>query len=125
MKGKTLFSLVSGSVMLAGQAFAQGYTFTSIDVSCPAAAAAAACPAGLAPGQAAASTGARGINARGDIVGFYTNADRIAHGFLLDRGTFTTIDVPGIIQLRGISATGLIVGSYSSAGVTHGFLLQQ
>ena len=42
MKGKTLFSLVSGSVMLAGQAFAQGYTFTSIDVSFPTAAAAAA-----------------------------------------------------------------------------------
>jgi probable HAF family extracellular repeat protein len=70
-------------------------------------------------------TQANGINARGDIVGFYTNADRVAHGFLLSGGTFTTVDVPGVIQLRGISATGIIVGAYSSVGVTHGFLLQQ
>jgi probable HAF family extracellular repeat protein len=66
-----------------------------------------------------------GINARGDIVGFYTNADGIAHGFLLSGGTFTTVDVPGVIQLRGISASGVIVGSYRAAGVTHGFVLQQ
>ena len=116
MKGKTLFSLVSGSVMLAGQAFAQGYTFTSIDVSCPATAVAAACPAGLAPGQAAAVTGARGINASGDIVGFYTAGGK-QRGFLLRDGQYTTLEFP-VAGVRatianGINPRGEIVGQYT------------
>ena len=38
---------------------------------------------------------------------------------------FTTIDVPGSTGTAafGINASGQIVGSYSSAGVLHGFLL--
>ena len=59
MKNKTLFSFVSGTLMLAGQAFAQPYSFVPIDVYCPAAADASACPAGLAPGQVAAQTSAK------------------------------------------------------------------
>jgi probable HAF family extracellular repeat protein len=64
------------------------------------------------------------INAEGDVVGFYTGADRIARGFLFSNGAFVTIDVPGLIQLRGISASGVIVGSYSDDGVIRGFVLQ-
>jgi probable HAF family extracellular repeat protein len=72
---------------------AQG-TFTTIDV----------------PG--ATSTAALAINARGDIVGDYTTADGVVHGFLLRKGEFTTIDVPAATDTRafGINARGDIVG---------------
>src|SRR5438552_3147683 len=57
---------------------ADGLTFTAIDY----------------PG--AASTQAWGINNRGDIVGYYTLADKSTHGFLLaSDGNFTSIDFPG------------------------------
>src|SRR5271166_1707799 len=38
-----------------------------------------------------------GINPQGDIVGFqdYATASFVFHGFLLSKGKFTTIDVPG------------------------------
>jgi hypothetical protein len=116
MKRKTLFSVLSGSLLLAGQAFAQGYTFISIDVSCPATAAAADCPAGLAPGQVAAQTSARGINAPGDIVGFYSAGGR-QRGFLLRDGQYTTLEFPvaGVraTVANGINPRGEIVGSYT------------
>ena len=57
----------------AGPALAQPYRFVPLDVHCPATAAASACPAGLSPGQTAAQTSARGINSRGEIVGFYAD----------------------------------------------------
>jgi len=75
-----------------------------------------------------ASTEARGINARGDIVGSYTDANDVTHGFLLRDGVFSSIDVPGgavTIGARGINARGDIVGHFldaNSAG--HGYLLQ-
>ena len=100
MKNKTLFSFASGTLMLAGQAFAQPYSFVPIDVSCPAAADASACPAGLAPGQVAAQTSARGINARGDVVGVYVAGGR-QHGFLLTDGQYTSLDFPA----PGVRAT--------------------
>jgi hypothetical protein len=62
------FSVIAGFLLLAGQASAQDYTFVSIDVHCSATTAAADCPEGLAPGQVATQTSARGINARGEIV---------------------------------------------------------
>ena len=88
MNNATLFSFVSGTLMLAGQAFGQPYRFVPIDVSCPAAAEASACPAGLAPGLVAAQTSAKGINARGDVVGFYVAGGR-QRGFLLKDGQYT------------------------------------
>src|SRR5262249_11541444 len=48
------------------------------------------------------------------------------HGFLLSRGTFTTIDVPFATQgteAFGINNAGQIVGFYADASGTHGFLL--
>jgi hypothetical protein len=68
----------------------------------------------------ASSTSAIGINERGDILGSY-EAGGIAHGFLLDHGTFSTIDVLG----SGINNRGDIVGVYIGADfAVHGFLLE-
>ena len=116
MKSHLLFSLLSGSVLLASQGFAQEYTFIAIDVSCPATAAPAACPAGFAPGQVAAQTGARGINAPGNIVGFYVAGGR-QRGFLLEDGKYTSLEFP-VVGVRatianGINPRGEIVGQYT------------
>jgi hypothetical protein len=56
-------------------------------------------------------------------VGEYRDASG-THGFLLDQGSFTTLDVPGGFDTypSGINASGQIVGSYIDAGGTHGFL---
>jgi uncharacterized membrane protein len=73
-------------------------------------------------------TQAHGINARGDIVGSYIDADGVPHAFLLRKGVFTTIDVPGATETlaaRGINARGDIVGNYhDSAFNRHGYLLR-
>jgi len=55
------------------------------------------------------------INNRGQIVGAYTDTNNVSHGFLLDNGTFTTLDV----FPRGINDRGQMVGSYGG----HGFIL--
>jgi hypothetical protein len=49
----------------------------------------------------------------------------VTHGFLLSGGSFTTIDVPGasFTSLLDINPPGEIVGFYTIAGVSHGFLL--
>ena len=49
------------------------------------------------------------------------------HGFLISGSGFTTIDVPGAVATAaiGINAQGDIVGEYSDAGGTHGFLLSR
>jgi probable HAF family extracellular repeat protein len=48
--------------------------------------------------------------------------------YLLDQGSYTTLDVPGAIGstlVTGINASGQIVGSYGDAGGNgHGFLLE-
>jgi len=75
-------------------------------------------PAGALTSQA------RGINARGEIVGTFTGADNVPHAFLFNKGTFTLTDVPGalVTRSRGINARGQISGNYvDSTGNTHGF----
>src|SRR5687768_8815364 len=49
-------------------------------------------------------TNAQGINARGDVVGFYTDAAGLNHGFRWSRGAYSVIDVPNarVTQARGI-----------------------
>jgi len=73
-------------------------------------------------------TDARGINARGDIVGGYDDAEGIRHGFLLRNGVFTRIDVPNAqvtSYARAINARGDIVGNFLNADLfPHGFLLR-
>ena len=81
----------------------------------------------------AKSTSGSGINARGDVVGAYTDQANITHGFLMSGGTFTSIDYPGAVvtQARGINSRGDIVGTHQgpnlatagSGGDIHGFLL--
>jgi probable HAF family extracellular repeat protein len=87
----------------------RAFDFTTIDV----------------PG--AVFTSASGINARGDIVGSYTDGTGRAHGFLLRDGEFTTIDFPESVasDARGIGPDGDIVGTYRLAGQTgqsHGYV---
>jgi len=89
-------------------------TFATVDVPC------------------ASSTAAFAITAAGDIVGDYSTTvgpcaaqpSAGCHGFLLSKGTFTTIDVPGAFgtTARGISPEGTIVGFYLNATGFHGFL---
>jgi len=83
------------------------------------------------------STAARGINNSGDIVGTYVCAAACVnpltgevsaagtHGFLLQDGVYTRIDVPAegrtATTARGIGDHGIIVGHYTAAGVQHGF----
>jgi len=73
-------------------------------------------------------TRAFGINARGDIVGKYTDADGVQHGYLLHKGAFSIIDFPNAqytTSARGINARGDIVGVVRDAdGNSHGFLLR-
>src|SRR5439155_2251826 len=67
-----------------------------------------------APG-AANGTSAAGINARGQIVGSYSDAPGNNPSFLLDHRTFTTIDFPSAActQAIGINARGQIVRGYA------------
>jgi uncharacterized membrane protein len=81
------------------------------------------------------STTARGINNSRDVVGTYACAVACVnpvtgetstpgmHGFLLQDGLYTRIDVPGGTGTvaRGISQQGMIVGHYNVGAVTHGF----
>jgi probable HAF family extracellular repeat protein len=66
-----------------------------------------------------------GINNRGQIVGGYDTTGFAVHGFVLDRGRYTTIDVPGAsrtIALR-INARGQTIGFYlDAAGTTRVYL---
>jgi probable HAF family extracellular repeat protein len=75
-------------------------------------------------------TNAQGINARGDVVGIYTDTSGLNHGFLWSGGEFATIDVPEarVTAARAIGPNGEIVGTYqrvSESGniPSHGFLL--
>ena len=80
MRTRALLSAVLVSFLMAAPALAQEYTYKTVDVGCVTGA--TKCPAGLTPGALAAQTAARGINAGGDIVGFYIDAAGQQHGFL-------------------------------------------
>ena len=71
-------------------------------------------------------TETQGINTRGDIVGFYEDADHIVHGFLLIGEEFTSFDVPVSgttwTQGSGINDSRDIVGRYIAGGQQHGYL---
>src|SRR5437867_2738186 len=74
------------------------------------------------------STYAGDVNAKGQIVGTYTDADGNYHGFLLDNGVFTTIDPPAAppsTEASGINNLGQIVGDYIDGAGQHGFLFDK
>ena len=53
----------------------------------------------------------------------YYNSDGSTHGFLLQSGTFTTIDYPGGYSqnyLRGINDQGVMVGAYGEPTIVNG-----
>jgi probable HAF family extracellular repeat protein len=121
--GLVALGLLVGAV---GKAMGQpSYVYTTFDV----------------PGSSVPSgyTEAKGINASGQIVGWYFGwylDPAGSHGFLLDNGSYTTLDVPGSISTTieedlpfpqiGINNWGQIVGSYADAqNKSHGFLLDQ
>lgn len=122
MKNRALFVLTSWLLMLGSYLYAQQFNFSSIDVHC--AAAATSCPAGIAAGGSAAATWASGISPGGQIVGGYIGTlDGLEHGYLYDRGNFTTIDAPGSLvgltddvkletEVNGINPAGDVVGDY-------------
>jgi uncharacterized membrane protein len=65
-----------------------------------------------------------GLNDRGQIVGSF-QSQGVTHGFLLDNGVVTHIDVPGArtTLASGINNRGQIVGSYVDAfGVEHAYI---
>jgi len=68
-----------------------------------------------------------GINDKGQIVGTYQDADSHRHGFLLSKGNYTILDVPGAgnsTVAEGINNAGQIVGLYfGTDGTNHGFVL--
>jgi uncharacterized membrane protein len=70
---------------------------------------------------------ANGINARGDIVGRYADAEGVFHGFFLRKGVFSTIDFPGasLTAAFALNARGDIAGRFiDTGGNEHGFLLR-
>src|SRR5207245_222523 len=87
--------------------------------------------AGTGPGQGTRTEAATCINPAGAIVGFYTDASDVLHGYVrAPGGTITTSHVPGA-DTRPSQGTlpaannpaGTITGSYIDANdVNHGFL---
>src|SRR5262249_27243439 len=70
--------------------------------------------------------GASGLNDRGQVSGFYLDANGASHGYVLSGGQHTTIDDPaGVLvnQANSINTVGQVVGAYADAnGVIHGYL---
>ena len=100
-----LIATVSFGLLLSSALFATDYRYTKIDV------------------PNASQTIARGINARGDIIGSYTDADGAGHDFLLHDGVYTNIDYPGGAGgARAINARGDIAGILDDADGAHGFV---
>ena len=79
-------------------------------------------------------TCAFGISPEGQIVGHYVDGSGM-HGFLLNEGDFTTIDVPGgkNADAQGINPKGEVVGFYTEIGTgtatipakIHGFVMDK
>ncbi len=68
-----------------------------------------------------------GLNATGEIVGYYLDASHNQHGFIRSaKGIYTTVDLPGSLQgtsLNAISNSGLAVGTgEDGAGYQEAFI---
>ena len=76
----------------------------------------------------ATRTAANG-NSTHEIVGDFDDADENTHGFVLNKGVFTTVDVPKAVStsINGINAPGRIVGTYlmPTQDTPHAFVGQQ
>jgi probable HAF family extracellular repeat protein len=67
----------------------------------------------------------QGINSRGDIVGYSSNAGGSPHGFVLRDGNFRVIDVGASTSLVAINNEGVILGQFTDVPpggpVSHNF----
>jgi len=71
-----------------------------------------------------------GLNDRGQVTGYYTDDSGYQHGFLKDRSTITTFDVPGadLIEPGAINDNGDIAGTWYALGPVYqeeGFILHE
>ena len=57
-------------------------------------------------------TAAFGLNRHGDITGQYADSNRVGHGFLLQRGRFSSFDAPGAAQSSGSQTIGAAINSF-------------
>jgi probable HAF family extracellular repeat protein len=105
LSGATLL-LVTG-LGLAPRAFAASYALTTFDV----------------PG-AANGTVPNGINDAGEIVGSFTDASSVTHGFVQTGATYTTFDVPSASNTSalGINNAAQIVGDFADSVGVHSFI---
>ncbi len=65
---------------------------------------------------------------RGDIVGQYMDGSGVTHGFVLDAGGYTTVDIPGYptTVLTGINPRGDVVGRCRGAdGLDVAFVIRR
>jgi uncharacterized membrane protein len=70
-------------------------------------------------------TSAQGINARGDIVGRFNDANNVVHGFLLPKhGPMVVIDRPNSTfnSALAINSKGVIVGNWEDPQTRRGFI---
>jgi probable HAF family extracellular repeat protein len=68
---------------------------------------------------------ATGINNLQQVCGFWVDANQVNHGFLLNAGTFTSLDAPNstFTQALGLNNKGQVVGTYTDqSGNMHGFV---
>jgi hypothetical protein len=65
-----------------------------------------------------------GMNDLDQVVGTFIDSSGAQHGYMADIAMVTIVDPPGAhsVHARGINVKGVIVGSYSASGVTHGFV---
>jgi hypothetical protein len=74
----------------------------------------------------ATSTQAFGLNNEDDVVGAYTDAAGLTHGFIFDDGHFQSVDDPngvGTTLINGINNRRQVVGFFvDGAGNTDGFV---
>jgi hypothetical protein len=101
--------LMAGGVTLAcSSAFATSYTYQTI----------------VQPG--AIQTNPLGLNASGEVVGYWLDSNYGSHPFIYQNGTITSFSFPqGVdgISVAGINNKGDICGSYAdSSDTTHGFI---
>ena len=68
-----------------------------------------------------------GINDRGQVVGEYLDATGRYHGYVWERGRFTTIDVPGTAGTSAldINNRGQVTGLTGDLTAPDGFLLDR
>jgi probable HAF family extracellular repeat protein len=78
------------------------------------------------PGSDDESGAASGINNHNEIVGYWEDTGGGEHGYMLQAGTYASIDVPSacFTFATGINNSGKILGWYGDSACTaHGFLL--